>query len=980
MRQAIWATFVVVWVVSASAGEIVLDGVAFSLPDGFTVERAAAPPLVERPITCDFDELGRLYVTDSSGSNAPVVEQRASPTHRIRRLEDLDGDGIFDRGTVFAEGLMLPEGTLWHRGALYVAAPPEIWKFVDEDDNGVADRREVWFDGRTLTGCANDLHGPYLGPDGLLYWCKGAFAEQTHDLPGRPGWSTRASHVFRSREDGGGFEMVLTGGMDNPVDLAFARDGESFLSSTFLVHPAGGQRDGIVHALPGGVYGKDHGVLDGHPRTGDLLPVLVHLGPAAACGLAVHDGFGFGGDYAGNLFCCGFNLRTVSRHVLTPRGSTYVSTDTPFLVADAADFHPTDVVEDADGSLLVVDTGGWYKLCCPTSQVEKPAALGGLYRIRHTAAVRSTDPRGRAIAWGSVTDETLVALLGDERPAVVSRAIDEAARRGAQSVPLLRRSLADPVAGRRLAAVWALCRIDGDPARAAIRIALGDADAAVCRAAVHAAGLHRDTAALVPLVGLAAGRDAGLARSAAAALGRLGGPAAVRGLLAAAGGTGAAARGDADRELDHAIIAALTDCGLVEPLLEAVHGASPRVRRLALVALDQLPLRHGGGPVLDADTAVGLLDADDAALRDAAWWVAVGHPERADTLAPRIEPQLEHLATLPPEAAERSRSLVARVAAQPAVADALGAIVATGADPAAHGAVVEALSVMRRATPAAVPDAWVDAVAARAVSADPVAVAALETLGSLSLSVPQRQAIRDRLVGLAEADPSRSLAALRILGPATGALPGPLVASLLALLDASDSSLLDRQAAATVLAAATLPADAAAALEAAQQRLARPAGVEPADREAFERIAAALPAGDVARGHAVYTSRKAACASCHAMAYVGGRVGPDLSRIGGIRSPRDLLEAILLPSATFVRSYEPVTLLTVDGRSFQGVVREETATELVLQTNATAVERIPRDAIESLLPGAVSLMPKGYDTLFTPQELADLVAFLSNAK
>jgi putative heme-binding domain-containing protein len=73
-------------------------------------------------------------------------------------------------------------------------------------------------------------------------------------------------------------------------------------------------------------------------------------------------------------------------------------------------------------------------------------------------------------------------------------------------------------------------------------------------------------------------------------------------------------------------------------------------------------------------------------------------------------------------------------------------------------------------------------------------------------------------------------------------------------------------------------------------------------------------------------------------------------------------------------------VLTDDGRSFAGIIREETAAEVMLQTSATATERIRRAAIESLQAGTVSLMPKGYDTLLTPQEVADLVAFLARAK
>ena len=165
--------------------EVPLNGHVFSLPEGFTIELVAGPPLVDRPITASFDEEGRLYVSDSSGTNDPSAKQLIDKPHRVVRLEDTDGDGKFDKSTVFADKLMFPEGTLWHDGSLYVAAPPSIWKLTDTDGDGVADQREEWFKGNTLTGCANDLHGPYLGPDGYLYWCKGAFAEQTYERPVR---------------------------------------------------------------------------------------------------------------------------------------------------------------------------------------------------------------------------------------------------------------------------------------------------------------------------------------------------------------------------------------------------------------------------------------------------------------------------------------------------------------------------------------------------------------------------------------------------------------------------------------------------------------------------------------------------------------------------------------------------------------------------------------------------------------------------
>src|ERR1043165_5114641 len=165
--------------VAAHAAQFKFPTQTFTVPDVFEVELIATTELAPRPVSGSFDEQGRLYVTDSSGSNEKPDKQVANPLHRVLRLEDTDGDGKFDKSTVFADKMMFPEGCLWYDGSVYVAAPPSIWKLTDTNNDGVADVRIEWHQGKTLTGCANDLHGPYLGPDGWIYWCKGAFAEQT---------------------------------------------------------------------------------------------------------------------------------------------------------------------------------------------------------------------------------------------------------------------------------------------------------------------------------------------------------------------------------------------------------------------------------------------------------------------------------------------------------------------------------------------------------------------------------------------------------------------------------------------------------------------------------------------------------------------------------------------------------------------------------------------------------------------------------
>src|SRR5207249_2765473 len=113
---------------------------------------------------------------------------------------------------------------------------------------------------------------------------------------------------------------------------------------------------------------------------------------------------------------------------------------------------------------------------------------------------------------------------------------------------------------------------------------------------------------------------------------------------------------------------------------------------------------------------------------------------------------------------------------------------------------------------------------------------------------------------------------------------------------------------------------------------------------------------------------------------LGGNIGPDLTRIGQIRSERDLLEAIVFPSASFVRSYEPWLVATKNGKIHNGILRKDAPDEIVLATGANEEVRIARDDIEEMQPSKVSVMPAGLDQQLTPQELVDLVTFLKACK
>jgi putative membrane-bound dehydrogenase-like protein len=1018
-----------------------VGGQTLTVPAGFTVERVAGPPLVNRPISLAFDPAGALYATDSSGLSERAQKQLEEKPHRIVRLVDADGDGRFEGSTVYADRVMFPQGALFHEGSLYVAAPPHIWKFTDADGDGVAERREVWWDGGTLTGCANDVHGPYLGPDGWFYWTKGAFAEQRHTLgDGRP-FVTRAAHIYRARPDGRGFEPVMTGGMDNPVGVTFGPAGERFLSGTFFQLPAAGKRDGLIHALLGGVYGKENAASVGHPRTGELMPIMTHMGAAAPCGSVTLRSNTLGAGFEGNLLVCYFNTRKVVRHELIPDGATFRTRDTDLLTSDQPDFRPTDVLEDADGSVLVVDTGGWYKICCPTSQLAKPDVLGGIYRIRRTGAKLVVDPRGQQLPWAQLDAPTLARLLADARPEVVERAQARLGHLGEPAVPTLGAAATEErEAHVRINALWTLARIEGAAARAATRAALRDPDAGVLRVALHGVSLWRDAAALEAILPLLQHADAAVVRAAAEALGRSGRAEAVAPLLVAAGrlssgpvATAGSPAESAARALDHTFIHALIELGQPGPLLAFLKTpAQPAALRAALVAADQL----AGSPLQPGDV-LPWLRSGSAPLPQTAGWIIAQRPAWGDALAVFFR---ERLQAPPADTAERAalQAQLTSLASSPAVQQALAGAL-TEAPAAGRGL---AADILARASLREAPAVWLEALARR------IPAATEAELPALVQAARAQRLPKGGHVGLVSAlsrvgaDP-KVPAALRLEALAAAAAhagtPEPDVLDFLLAHLAANHPLAMRQAAAETLARARLTpaqqlrlADALASAGAMEiprllpaferapgnelgRRLLAGLAASPARdslrpgqlrpvlskypseirREAerllsslesdtgrqnarVDAVAAGLAQGDIRRGQAVFNSPRTACVLCHKIGYGGGLLGPDLTAIGKIRSERELLEAVMYPSAAIVRGYETVVATTRSGESHSGILKLESADELVLATGPESELRLARAQVTDLQPGAVSAMPPGMDVVLTPQELADLVAFLKS--
>jgi putative membrane-bound dehydrogenase-like protein len=1013
--------------------EVRLNGRTFRLPAGFTIELAAGQPNVVYPICADFDEKGRLYVSEASGTDDDFPNQLQAKPHRVLRLEDTDGDGRFDKRTVFADRMMLPQGCLWFDGSLYVGAPPSIWKLTDTNGDGVADRREEWFRNHELGGCANGVRGPYLGPDGFIYWCKGGHAHETYEREGRPPLVTSADHVFRRRPDGSGFESLVAGGMDNPVEVAFTRSGEPLFSTTQYQELGLPRTDGVFHAVYGGVYPKVLPSILEHAWSGPTtMPVLAHWGAASPAGLCRYESGRFGPEYQNqeNVFAALFSFHKVTRHRLRSEGATYQATNEDFLVCDSLDFHPTDVLEDADGSLLVIETGGWYRRCCPSSNFYTPEVKGAIYRICRDGAPKVPDPRGLSLDWERLSDHELIGLLSDSRPAIRRRATQALAKRGKSSLSAMAAAL-DSTRQRdhtRLQVVWAATRITDPAARAVVRSALADPDAIVRQAALHSVSLWRDCDAVSSLLAVLRESSQTHRRIAAEALGRIGATEAVPALLAAA-------REPADRMLEHSIVFALIEIADRSATARGLESTDVLTRRAAITALDQM-----AGGRLEPGIVGEAMRSADRKLRETAWWVAGHHPDWGAALKTVLRDALSAGETGAVDHDSLIR-LLARYATngefQSWMRDQLTAAVTT----------IEARRVLLRAMAQAelktIPEAWIEAVTGLVAEHGAALVAeGVATLRAWRLPADRagRLAPALRAVGEDQRLPTDvrllSLAAIPGGMPEVGAslfeflgrlLPVdqfPKLRSLAAEILASARLKPEQQKALAALLRTTGPAERRRLLSAFQKvpgdvaeillaSLSSPtplAGLRPDDlkdlfnslgpsgratatrlmeslkaqaqkqKSQLEQILPLIRNGDPHRGKEVFFGAKAACSSCHQIAYLGGSRGPALSQIGAIRTEADLLESILMPSVTIVQGFDAWTVATKEGKVLNGLLVGESSEEIVLATGAEEIVRLRRDEIEAPKPSTTSIMPDGMGQLLTPRELADLVAFLKTCK
>ena len=908
---------------------------AITVPAGFRIELASAPGVVSYPMLGDFDDRGRLFLCESSGRTMKTPEMTADPNYQVTVLEDTNGDGVFDKSTVFADKLTLPAGAVWLDGSLYVAAPPDLLRLTDTDGDDRADKREIVVTGWNLSANAASLHGPILGPDGWLYLTDGRHGYKIRTPEGKL-LAGKASRIWRVRPDGTGLEAVAGGGFDNPVEVVFTPAGEIIGTMTYFTDPKAGERDALLHFVEGGVYPKWHPVVDEFVQTGGLMPVMTKFARTAPSGLLRYSGGSFGPQWHGALFSAHFNTHRVLCHRLERDGATFRTTDSEFLVSTDPDFHPTDVIQAPDGSLIVVDTGAWFIHGCPLSRQAKPDIRGGLYRVRPLKP----------------------------HPNPPSDPVEQACRK-----------------------VFDHFRSRAPEDAEAIRAALSDPSVEVRVAAARSAGMLGDRLAVDQLMSLVQSAEPPVRRQAATALGQIGDRRAAASLLSAA----ATAQ---DRFVEHAIIYALIQLGDVSALSRALGHDSPRVRKAALIALDQLPAKP-----LRSSQLIPFLSADDAALRQAALWVVSRRPEWAGSAAIALRASLR-LPALAPGEEQALGDALAGLCGQAAIQNLIGEFVA---DPALEPSRRRfLLSAMERCGSIAYPPSWIEGLRRSLASGDAaVQIRALGLIRTRALEALDRE-----VLSLA-ADPRMPadvrVTAISALAARLNPLPEALftflldtlnqdpdaalrlsVAQLLARLSLSDRQLatlarsLDQPDPLLLasLSDAFRHSQSSEARAAAAPLLARVEEQRRSLRESLTRLEPVLRMrGDAARGREIFFGAKAACSSCHTIGSEGGQVGPDLTAIGAIRSPHDLLEAIVLPSASFVPGHESYRVET-NRDVYTGILRERSHDALVLMTGPAEEVWIPRAGILKMETSTVSLMPDGYGEILNHGELADLLAYL----
>src|SRR5437867_2133927 len=346
----------------------------FQLPAGFHLELVASEPEVVSPVAMSFDERGRLFVVEML--DYPLKPEALG---RIKLLEDLDGDGRFEKSTIFTDNLHFPNGVMAWRGGILVTCAPDILYLADTDGDNRADVRRVVLTGFAETNPQLRVNAPVYGLDNWIYVAYPGVSMPTVYVkefgdPGKP-------ISFPDHAEVPGVEIHQT-------DLRFQPDktkveaasGNSEFGNTF---DSWGNRftvwnnDHVRHIVLQNKYLSKNPYLEptlsihsasDHEKASKVYPITRELNYiheseighfTSACGITVYTGGSFPSEYEGNFFVCEPAHNLVHRDVLVPGDATFVARraqdGVEFLSSTDGWFRPVFTTVGPDAALYIVD-------------------------------------------------------------------------------------------------------------------------------------------------------------------------------------------------------------------------------------------------------------------------------------------------------------------------------------------------------------------------------------------------------------------------------------------------------------------------------------------------------------------------------------------------------------------------------------------------------------------------------------------------
>jgi putative membrane-bound dehydrogenase-like protein len=957
----------------------------FRLPKGFRAELVACEPNVIDPVAIAFDEDGRLFVAEMRGYPNAGVGTGHITSGRIKLLEDRDGDGFYEKCTVFADGLRFPTSVMPWKGGLLVAVAPDIVYFEDTKRTGKADRRRTLYTGFDLANIQQLVNSLQWGLDNWVYGCAGGAGGtvRSAEKVKMPPVALRGRGIRFHPDKPGSLEATSGGGQ---FGLA-ADDWQSWFTATNSQHlrhivlpdhylrrnpslpvrqvtldiPDHGAACKVFRVSPFESWRvertrrrkKDDPNAQRFPAT-ELVPGGFIT---SACSPVVYSADLFPKEYRGNTFVCDPANNLVHRDVLVPHGATFTARRADdkreFLASTDNWFRPVNLTVGPDGALYVVD---FYREVIETplslpDDIKKRLNLesrgrGRIWRIVPTSFRR--DAKGNAArkpALRKASAGELVKHLDDANVwwrLTAQRLLVERQDRAAAKP--LRKLARDAKTGPgRVHALWTLHGL-GALDDALIERALADESARVREQAVRLAeGRLASSARLRSAVAKLADDPSPRVRfQLAFTLSESDAPEAVKALAKIA------RRDAADPWTQTAVLSSSgkTAPGLLAALVrDKEFTERPSAARLQFLTRLAGVVAAGAG---DAELARTLKLLAPEGKKPAAWQAAL-----LEGLGQGLQNSRRNLVKLweqPPPALKEAVAQVlpffteaARVARDPKrpASERLAAARLLGSGPFATAApVLKELLAPRN-------PGEVQLAAVRALSLhnqSKVADILLAGWGGYSPTV--RREVLEALF----ARPER----LRVLLDAIEkkkVLGGQLDPLRLRLLRRHPNIQI-RKRALKLLAGEVAP-----------------------DRQkVVETYRPALKfKADAKRGKEVF---KKNCATCHRLENVGVEVGPDLLSALRTKTKETLLIDILDPSREVDPRYITYLVTTKSGRTFTGMIAADTGSSVTLRRAEKEEDTILRSRIADIQATAKSLMPEELEKQLTKQDVADVIAYL----